>query len=509
MKYDNSIVSKIYDSNSARMLIGALLNDCTLLLSDKIKLDNEDFEPSLFHQVLYRCIRQLARRGSKIANSSDIYAVVKDKQEFLTILEDNNYIDAIQVLQDVSSSDNVMMYYNEVKRCSLLRDIASDGDNIEVWWDIENNTDKSVGLTVENILEQLEGKEIARKRKYAVSKVKEEYQAGTDFMKTKEQNKIAPLLGDSFQSPMLNEILRGMFGFVIRVAESGGGKSVLTMGDLCKQTCTEYWSDKDNKFIINTSRVGNSLMINTEMELREELDPLIIAWISGVDRSHIADGKYLEGEEDKVDYANKVLSESGLFIVDNPEFTSKSLKETMTDYVRNKNVKNILFDYIQNNGFIAKEISSETKVPQREDMILLALTDRIKQTQRNLKVGISSSVQTNGEENKGDYPMSNCLAGGKAQVRKTNATIVQKPPTKAELAVYEMIRVQPSFEHKHLELNSVSHIIKGRSSKFPKYIKVFQYADFGTGRTTDLACLDKFNSPIKIKGIIIENKELD
>ena len=51
------------------------------------------------------------------------------------------------------------------------------------------------------------------------------------------------------------------------------------------------------KFITNKSRAGASLFINTEMDLRNELDPMFIAWISNVDRSHIIDGKY--GDEKK------------------------------------------------------------------------------------------------------------------------------------------------------------------------------------------------------------------
>ena len=54
----------------------------------------------------------------------------------------------------------------------------------------------------------------------------------------------------------------------------------------------KYWDYNKQSFIVNKSRCGSSLFINTELEIREELDPIIIAWISGVPRSHIIDGKY-------------------------------------------------------------------------------------------------------------------------------------------------------------------------------------------------------------------------
>ena len=151
---------------------------------------------------------------------------------------------------------------------------------------------------------------------------------------------------------------------------------------------------------------------------------MIIAWISGVPRNHILDGNYDEGEEERVDRASEILLESGLYVVDDPEFTTKSLVETIKDYAFNKGVQTVCFDYIANNGFVSKEISNETKVPQREDMVLLALTDRLKQVQRECGISLISAVQTNGTEDSMEYPTESCLAGGKSQVRKTDGTTI-------------------------------------------------------------------------------------
>ena len=209
--------------------------------------------------------------------------------------------------------------------------------------------------------------------------------------------------------------------------------TILSMGDTCKATIKEYYDLEKGEFVVNKSRKGAGLFINTELDLRNELDPMIIAWISGVPRNHIIDGKYEDGEEERVDRANQILLESELYIVDDPEFTTKSLTETIRDYAFNKNIKTVCFDYISNNGFVSKEISSETKVPQREDMVLLALTDRLKQVQRECNVSLISAVQTNGNEDNMEYPTEACLAGGKSQVRKTDGTMIMLYPSKKEL----------------------------------------------------------------------------
>ena len=199
-----------------------------------------------------------------------------------------------------------------------------------------------------------------------------------------------------------------------------------------------------------------------------------------------------------------------LYIIDDPQFTTKSLVTTIKDYVLNKNVKTVCFDYVMNNGFVAKEISSETKVPQREDMVLLTLTDRLKQVQRECDVSLISSVQTNGQEDNMEYPTEAVLAGGKSQVRKTDGTMCMLSPSKKELNQLENAIAQWNKKHnkiafgKQIRPNNVIHIIKGRGSKYPKNIKVFQHMDLGTGRTTDLFCTDKFNNLIQVDRLTIE-----
>ena len=317
--------------------------------------------------------------------------------------------------------------------------------------------------------------------------------------------KESPEYGASFQSPYLNTIFRGIYGFILRAAKSGGGKTVMSIGDLCKVTCTEYWDFNKNQFVKNKSRVGAGLFINTEMDMRKELDPIIISWISGVKRDHILDGFYSSGEEERVDYAAKILSESQLYIVDDPCFTTKSLVNTIREYSTLKQVKTVCFDYIQNNGYVASEIASETKVPQREDMVLLALTDRLKQIQRQCGVGLISAVQTNGQEDNMNFPTESCLAGSKAQVRKTDGTMAMLPPKKSELEIFDMIKGNNSLKIPEDAIcNNITHIIKGRSSKFPKYIKIFQYVDYGNSRCYDWCVTDKDGALIKIDKLLIE-----
>ena len=507
-------MSIIYSNSVTDRLLACLIQDSTLCLNDKYKLNKDEFAVNKFHQILYISIYNLACNGYHTISIMDLNEFLKSYEAQYSVYLDNNgdsYIETIIELTDLSNFEG---YYKEFRKLACLTVYKQNGFDITKFWNEEITDEKNIEnlnqYSIEDIINHFEGLQVDIRRSFYPNLVKEEYQAGSDFMETKERFKEEPLVGNSFQSEYLNGIFRGMYGFLIRVAKSGAGKSVLSMGDLCKATITEYYDFTVGDFVKNKSRKGAGLFINTELDLRNELDPIIIAWISGVPRNHIIDGKYDDGEEDRVNRAAEILIESELYIVDDPQFTTKSLITTIKDYTINKNIKTICFDYISDNGFVAKEISSETKVPQRQDMVLLTLTDRLKQIQRECDVSLISSVQTNGQEDNMEYPTEAVLAGGKSQVRKTDGTMCMLPPTKKELNQLENAIVQWNKRHnkiafgQQIKPNNVVHIIKGRGSKYPKNIKVFQYVDLSIARTTDMFCTDKFNNLIQVDKLTIE-----
>lgn len=497
-------------------LLGCYLQRPELTLDSKYPLDKDEWT-ILFQKILYATIYNLALNGCKSVSIMDIDEFVKPFVSEYNVLEDNNFEDYIATVIELTDVDNFEYYYTEFRKFSCLNAYKEKGFDIKKFYDEDKSEESQLEnlnqYSIEDIINYYEGLQVGIKRQFNVKRVKEEYVAGTDFMESKERFKESPLIGNSFQSEYLNGIYRGMYGFIIRGAKSGGGKSILSMGDLCKATIKEYYDLNKQCYVKNKSRKGAGLFINTELDLRDELDPMIIAWISGVPRNHIIDGSYEEGEEERVDKANEILLDSELYICDDPEFTTKSLTETIKDYALNKNVKTICYDYISNNGFVSKEISSETKVPQREDMVLLALTDRLKQVQRECGVSLISAVQTNGQEDNMEYPTESCLAGGKSQVRKTDGTMIMLPPTKKELSQLESAIAKWNCKNNKQSFgstiypNNVIHIIKGRGSKYPKNIKVFQYIDLSTSRTLDMFCTDKQNNPINVDKLKIEYED--
>ena len=489
------------------MVLGCIMNNVELLKSDKYFLDRDDFSPSKFHQILFAVIDNLADNDIVEIDKMAIDRFAQNYPKQYEVLIQNDFLVFVDNCKKIANQNLFALYYNNLKKMSLLRVYKKQGRDISQFYDeVIDNIKNLDNYTVEQIINHFEAQDYDIRKRFIKNANVREYQAGTNFAETKERLKESPLMGSSFQSPYLNTIFRGAMGLILRAGKSGAGKSVLSLGDLCQMTVTEYWDYKSQSFIKNKSREGSSLFINTEMDLETGLDIIIIAWISGVERGKILDGKYTKDEEYRIDRAREILLESELYIVDDPSFTIDSLISEIKDYVYNKQVKNVCFDYIQDNGIVSGKLANETKIPQRQDMVLLTLTDRLKQVQRECDINIITGCQTNNEEDKMPFPTESCLAGGKSQVRKTDGTMVMLPPKQKELDIFEELMIDGKLDTKNRP-NNIIHIIKGRSSAYPKYIKVFQYVDLGTGRSEDLLVLDKDNKPITINKTFIEYDE--
>lgn len=489
------------------MVLGCIMNNVELLKSDKYFLDRDDFSPSKFHQILFAVIDNLADNDIVEIDKMAIDRFAQNYPKQYEVLIQNDFLVFVDNCKKIANQNLFALYYNNLKKMSLLRVYKKQGRDISQFYDeVIDNIKNLDNYTVEQIINHFEAQDYDIRKRFIKNVNVREYQAGTNFAETKERLKESPLMGSSFQSPYLNTIFRGAMGLILRAGKSGAGKSVLSLGDLCQMTVTEYWDYKSQSFIKNKSREGSSLFINTEMDLETGLDIIIIAWISGVERGKILDGKYTKDEEYRIDRSREILLKSELYIVDDPSFTIDSLISEIKDYVYNKQVKNVCFDYIQDNGIVSGKLANETKIPQRQDMVLLTLTDRLKQVQRECDINIITGCQTNNEEDKMPFPTESCLAGGKSQVRKTDGTMVMLPPKQKELDIFEELMIDGKLDTKNRP-NNIIHIIKGRSSAYPKYIKVFQYVDLGTGRSEDLLVLDKDNKPITINKTFIKYDE--
>ena len=484
------------------MLLGCFANRPNLMLSNKYKIGENDFrckgcDDAKFHHILYRTMYNLVASGAEEIDSVVVDTFLRNYPEQYNICKQYDFMSFIPEIKRVASDKNVAYHYEIVRKFAMLREYKATGFDIHEIYDETKDEasqrNKLNSISLRDIDEYFESKRLAIKRNFISTDNVEHYKAGDDFEFTKETFKVTPRLGLSFQSPYLNDVYRGIMGLTLRSGASGSGKTTLSIGDACMSGVKYYYDLEKHKYITNKSYIGNVLFINTEMDLREELDIMFISWISGVSRNKIMDGIYHGDEEERVDKARQILELSGIYVVDNPEFTAKTLEEIIEDYIINKNVKLVVFDYVQNQGYVANELAEESGIPMREDMVLLTLTDRLKQLSRKYNIPILTGTQLNGRELEMPYPTEACLAGGKSQVRKADCSIIITPLTEKQMNEIEPYIATYSDLPKP---NLIVHNIKGRASRFPKYIRVYQYVDLGTGRSQDLYVTTKDLQPI-------------
>ena len=72
----------------------------------------------------------------------------------------------------------------------------------------------------------------------------------------------------------------------------------------------------------------------------------MMAYVSGVDESHILDGKYEGDEEERVNQAIKYINESPLWIEQIPNFNIDDIERTIKRYKIDKNIGYVFFDYV-------------------------------------------------------------------------------------------------------------------------------------------------------------------
>lgn len=286
--------------------------------------------------------------------------------------------------------------------------------------------------------------------------------------------------------------------------------TVRAVGELCNVCATQLWNPLTEKWEINNNRQGNGLYINTELDLMTELNPCFVAYISNVSRSKIMDGKYDNIEEEqRVDRAIEILQESGIYLVDDPNFTLRSIEDNIKYYKEQANISYVVFDYIQDNGTISKEMHKTNDVIAR-DTIILNTASNLKIFAKKYDVGIYTMSQLNGQEKTLDVIDESCLAGGRAVKNKLDAGCISLFPRKKEQKLTELLLQRWLSENKrghfgeNFKPNCVLHNYKVRFSKYGIGIKIYQYLDKGTGRCIDLYCTDMYDNPINIDKTVIE-----
>ena len=417
--------SKYYDTVACMQVIGDIfINPSLLDLEDKYKFYEEDFVQE-FHKILFGSIYNLHQLGAKQISIDDIEKYLEQRPKKYAIFKTNKGADYLTNIKEMCQLATFDYYYNRMKKMTLLRmynknvgmDLSwlYDPDNVldikkkeaqETWFD--NTPINDIANTINDKIEEIKAKYIDNAEDGVI-------QAGDGALTLLERLRNTPEIGYPLYGKFVNAIHRGarLKKFYLRSAATGVGKTRSMIADACNIACNKIYNLETKTWEDNGTREPTQF-ITTEQE-EDEIQTMMIAFLSGVDETHILENTYVGDEWDRVTEAADILSKSPLYIKKLPDFSLQDIENAIKFGIRQYDVRYIFMDYIHSSMKILSEISSKAGVKGlREDNILFMISVRIKDLCNQYGVFIMSATQLNADYVSAQTYDQNLLRGAKA-----------------------------------------------------------------------------------------------
>ena len=495
------------DKEALIQIFGCLLKQPMLLLDDRFAFIKEDF-PEKFYQAIFGAIEYLVKNGAPELDAMAINNYLSGYPSAHKAFEKNNGLEFITKCAELAEPSNFEYYYNKVKKLSLLNQLEEKGfPTVDIYDpsicgsdDYAKMQAKFDNYTLDDIFNIFDGEIIELKDVYSTTAASTGCQAAKGMVELKEQYKQMPEMGMAMCSPKLTTIFRGrrLKKVYLKTAPSGFGKTRISSGDACCVSIPTIY-DSRQKAWVTTNQQEPSLIISTELDI-DEIQTMIIAYVSDVPEEKILDGKYEGDEEERVDKAIEIISQSPLYIEHVPNFNIDDIERVIKRYKVKHNIGYIFFDYIFTSVKILSEIATKTKgVKLREDNVLIMFIDRMKTLANILNIHIDTSSQANGDWKNAKDADQNLIRGAKGMADKIDAGYVILPPSEKDKEAIKSIQQHGFYK----EPNLVFHIYKVRRGKI-NHVKLWVYFDYSTCRTYDIFATDRDNKLINIENTSIE-----
>lgn len=397
-----------YQSKSAiREVLGCLIKQPGLLASNKITVD--DFVEA-FHKVVFVAINNCFENGMEKLDSIIIEDYLQNAfPSKYGIFKRNNGALYVEKASEMAILENFPANYKEMRKFTVLRELVKEGTDVSEFFDpnevdselIDSKREYFEECSVDDILGFYRSKLLRISNQFNGNTIRESIKAGgEDLRKQKEEWKKNVAFGLSYCSDLYTTISYGMRTkrFTVHSAGTGFGKSRISCANVCKSFVCEYY--KDGQWLKNPHGTQNGVVyIGTEMELVQEIEPILLAYIADVPEEHITEGRYEPGEEERVDYAIDVLDRSRIYLEYVPQYNIAELERIVEFHSVEHKVRHIIFDYIHITAELLQEYQQtiQIKMNVREDQALANLSLKIKDLTRKYNVSFDTYTQVSGD----------------------------------------------------------------------------------------------------------------
>lgn len=339
--------SKYVDRTALVQVVGCIYNSPQILdLTDKYIISENDF-PDEMLKIIVGSIYKLHELGVQQMTLENINDFLANKPKNEAVYKKDKGEEWLLKASEVANHVTFDYYYNRMKKMSLLR--AYDNYGIDVSWlyDPDNIFDSKLKQQQEDFLDNASLEDIAIKVDNKIDEIKMTYvrealddaaQAGDGIEDLISRLEETPEIGVPLYGSLINTVTRGarLKKLYLRSAPTGVGKSRTMVADTCYIGCPQIYDE--NFGWIRTGAAQPTLYITTEQEV-EEIQTMMLAFLSNVDEDHILNGRYEGDEKQRILQAAQILKKSPVYIEELPDFSLQDIEDIIKKGIRDHDVK--------------------------------------------------------------------------------------------------------------------------------------------------------------------------
>ena len=485
------------------MLFGVYCNKPELVVKYETTL--ADY-PEKFHKIVFGAIHNIAVKNSvgtiTVLDIENEISVSKSALDVWNVNRGSEYISgAIEDTVDLVS--NVESYWDSVRKYSILRNAVTEL-KMDISFIYENYDE--LDLTDDKLKDKKDKMEIFQKMKSddLLRIINDKFNTFADSYKSKFTNNYNFNVGDvvenlldkyknqegtfgyGHQNLIFNTVFRGKKPkkFIINSKGTGGGKSRMMLASACDLSYGYMYDWSISKWVC-LGDTQPSLYITSELT-EDEVTPIVLAHLSGIDEGRIIEWLDITDEERKVIEEAVILMKQGhLYCEYAEEFSTQWIKDVVRRYVVSKNIFALYFDYISENVGLYAESYRQTGTKLRTDQILLSLSNTLKLIGNRYDLYVESSTQLNDNiKTDGNFDTSS-IRGAKAIADKADGAIIGMKLTAKDYKKIEPILKSNFYKRP----NYFYSIYKNRGGRYVNFL-CFTVTDLGTCREEAIFCTD-------------------
>lgn len=484
--------SKYVDTTAVMQVIGCVFNNPRLLeITDKYSIVDEDFADT-FHKTVFGAIYKIHELGANKITLESLSDFFSSRPKSAAVYKQGKGEEWLLKISENCMPSAFDYYYGRLKKFSLLRAYDNCGVDVSDIYDADNildtkkkqlQEDQLDNATLEQIADKVDAKIDSIRLQYVDDAFGEAQQAAEGIFELIERFAEHPEAGVPLYGPLVNTVTRGarLKKFYLRSAATGIGKTRSMIADACYIGCNKIYDETFGW--IGSGPAEPVLFIATEQDL-EEIQTMMLAFLSNVNEEHIIYSEYGEGEKERVLQAAKLLKESPIYVEELPDFSLQDIENKIKKNIRDHGVKYIFHDYIHTSLKILEEITRRSGgVKLREDNILFMLSTRLKDICNQYGVFIMSATQLNGDYQDSKTPDQNLLRGAKSIADKIDYGSILLAVKDDDLVALENILSTNIFERPTIKMS----VYKNRRGRY-KGVILWCKADLGVCRIKPIFC---------------------